>query len=177
MFAEKDDLASVFNYDEFGLVVYVGADRMISGTKKAIQNYMNGGGRVLFLGGPVFEEELFLLDGEYATYEEFRAAAWPDTECEEQALVLNTRRQSTLSQLTRVVLERSLKATTSIVSVEHEEVSGALCVDLQNAYGWDTLRTQVNVYVDYADSICFWAKAGNADTTDVGLSFSSSGCG
>jgi hypothetical protein len=66
-----DSLSDVFNINNADLAVIIGAKKVPSGIKSAVNDYMSNGGKVMTIGGPTFENILYQLGDVWVTGQEY----------------------------------------------------------------------------------------------------------
>ncbi len=158
----SDDPTTVFDINGAGIVLVAGANRMPNTAVPAIQSYLNGGGRIVMLGGPAFETNLVEIDGEWLTYDECLVRA---TESENRALLLDTSSKSTEAKLSRQTNDTSAGYRWSIGDYGLENSEGQLFHEVDNLSSWDTFRLDLNYKKGDYSTITLYAKPGDDHTT------------
>ncbi len=159
--------AKVFDASQADLAVICGASKVPTGTLSAIDAYMNHGGKLLALGGPVFDEILYKNGDKWMTQTEYIADY--ATKVTGKAPLIDFTAKNAVKKLTRSTNDSSFK---------HEKELGdfgrnneySLKVFVENLTGWDLFNSPCKVPADN-DAIAFWAK-GDPATQSLYIEFS-----
>ena len=74
VYTYKDSPADVFDAKKHDLVILAGADQLPAAVQHAAEEYLDNKGRVLFLGGPAFNNVTFCHEGKWLTKDEYAKA-------------------------------------------------------------------------------------------------------
>ncbi len=169
--ALSDDVNTIFDVSEYGIVIIAGVEKMTSSSRAAIQNYMNNGGRVLTLGGPAFETTLYEFEGDFYARDEYLNLAINALDDENKQLLIDT---STTS--VKAKFNRSSDATTTSFELEVGDYglkgsSRQLFHEVSNLSSWDNIVYRFNTTYEVESTgltaICFWAKAMDDHTGSI----------
>lgn len=167
----NDDPSTVFNAKEYGTVVIAGIETMTNASKKAIQDYMNSGGRILTLGGPAFERTLYDLDGEWYERDEYLTTVIDQLDEDHKQLIIDTSSASEVKKFERATDAPGNKYTLKVGDYGLEGSSAQMFHEVENLSNWDNLiyrfTKPVSVANDGLTALTFYAKAMDDHTTSL----------
>ncbi len=159
--------AEVFNVSKADLTIICGASEVPTGTPSAADKYLSSGGRILALGGPVFDRILYKIDDKWMTRTEFIADY--ASKVKDKSLLIDFSVKNALRKLERT--------TNDFKSTQEKELGDfgrgndtTLKVYVENLTSWDVVNSPCKV-PEHHDAVAFWAK-GDSATHGLYLEFS-----
>ena len=159
----NDDVASVFDAQQFGIVVVAGANVMPSSAGNALLNYMSEGGRVLLLGGPAFETVLYDSGNGWMTEDEALENIMNNLTEDQKVLFFDTSTQTNISKITRNSPNKSIPCELKVGDYGLEGSTRQLYYSVESVESYDNIFLPVNVRGEY-NAIGFWVKSGDSNT-------------
>lgn len=158
---QTDDLSAVFDTECYGTVIVAGVESITASSKRAIEDYMNHGGRLLTLGGPAFERTLYSLNGELLEYEQYMLRLFKQTPDENKFIVLDMSSHAILDRFAR---SNNGSREHDVLKIGNYGLKGStrqLYHEVQNLSTWNTLiyDVQKRCPLTDANTIAFYAKA------------------
>lgn len=167
----SDDVFSVFDSTQYGVVIIAGAEVITSEAKAAIQDYMNNGGRIMTLGGPAFETTLYELDGTWYPRDQYVYTLIDRLDDDNKQLLIDTSETTIVSSFVRNTDTPSTKYTLKVGNYGLEGSSRQLFHEVENLGGWDNIiyyfKSGISVDNSGLTAICFWAKAMDDHTPGI----------
>lgn len=159
--------SEVFNISKNNLVVIAGASEVPNGTPTAAGRYLEGGGKILALGGPVFKDILYKIGDSFMTRSEYLSDY--AAKVSDKSLLIDFSESNALRKLTR--------STNDMKSPQHKEIGDfgrgndtTLKVFIENLTSWDLVNSKCSVPANH-DAVAFWAK-GDSATSGLYIEFS-----
>ncbi|MBO5897989.1 MAG: hypothetical protein J6R04_03160, partial [Clostridia bacterium] len=166
-----DDVNTIFDVSEYGVVIIAGIEKMSSVSRTAIQNYMNNGGRILTLGGPAFETTLYEFEGEYYPRGEYLFNMIDSLDDDQKQLVIDTSLSTTASKFLRSA-DSAAKYTLKSGDYGLKGSTRQLFHEVENLSSWDNVVYRFNQPIELENqggmtALCFWAKAMDDHTDSI----------
>ena len=158
----------VFDAEKSSLVIIAGVDTVPAVAKPALATYLNNDGRVLMLGGPAFESLLYEYDGKWYDASNYGEAILRSLDDDCQEIILDTWSKT----LTNDLRPSSDNSTAVVKTIGNYGLSGSsrqLFYEVKNLSSWATSELRVNVTLEAANLLSFYAKPGDDHTE--GFSF------
>lgn len=150
--------SEVFDAAKFDLVLICGASEVPTGTPSAACKYLEGGGKLLALGGPVFEKILYKIGDKFMTRTEYLADF--ASKVEDKSLLIDFTAKNALRKLTRTTNDFSSPQITELGDFGRGN-STTLKVFVENLTSWDLVTSKCSV-PSHHDAVAFWAKGDSA---------------
>ena len=154
----------VFNSMTSRLVVIVGIDTMPASAKAAMLNYLQDGGRVLMLGGPAFENDLYELEGKWYDARAYAEAVLDSLDEDQYEIIVDTWAAS----LSNKLIPSSDNKTAMTKKQDNYGLKGSsrqLFHEVENFSSWATLELRLDALsLKEANLISFYAKPGDDHT-------------
>ncbi|MBO5897912.1 MAG: hypothetical protein J6R04_02760 [Clostridia bacterium] len=168
---QHDAPASVFNAQQYGLVLVAGADTFPRAALNAISGYLNAGGRVLFLGGPTFYDlvTFYNVGGELMTHDEYAQFLYDALDPDDASVLLNTTLPGMTGSLTRATQDYNAPYRWSVGNYGLKGSSNQFYHEagVSPTNTWDMLSVNVSVKRNDNNLLLVDAKPGNEDTDHV----------
>ncbi len=158
---QLDDPLAIFDTERYDAVIVAGVDSMATSSKRAIEGYMNHGGRLVTLGGPAFETTLYSLNGELLEREEYLLHVIEQTPDEDKFMLVD--------MASRAIVDRFTRSTGGSMDGDVLEIgnyglkgsSRQLYHEVQSLSNWNTIayNVQTGYPLNDANAIMFYAKA------------------
>lgn|GEM_PF-1211394 len=159
--------SEVFNADKADLAVICGASEVPTGTLSAVDSYLNNGGKLLALGGPVFGSILYKNGDKWMTQAEYIADY--STKVEGKSALVDFTEKNTIRKLNRSTNDSDSKMEKELGDFGHGN-NYTLKYYVENLTSWDLFNSSCKVPSDN-DAVAFWAK-GDSATQGLYLEFS-----
>ena len=150
--------SDIFNASKADLAVICGASKVPSGTLSAVDNYLNNGGKLLALGGPVFDQILYKNGDKWMTQTEYIADY--STKAEGKSPLIDFTAKNAVKKLTRSTNDSSTRLDKELGDFGRSN-EYTLKVYVENLTSWDLVNSTCTVPADN-DAVAFWAKGDSA---------------
>ncbi len=173
------DVTTIFDPAKYGTVIVAGIDRMPADSKGAIDNYMNRGGRLLTLGGPAYEKELYAYEEEWYQRSEYLFAVVDDLEDEYKTLMFDTSDDDTARRFSRSTDTPDRGYTVKVDDYDLPGSDAQLFHEVENLSSWDNIiyafAPAPTVDTDGMTALAFWVRAMDDHTPSIYVEFTDQG--
>ena len=160
------DFDTVFDIGRTGLVIIVGADRTPGGMVTAVKDYMSQAGRVLTLGGPLFETDLYQVNNKWVSKEVYVDTIVSGLTKKTEIEVSD---QLSFAYIHFATNNAQIHTQTSTVP-NQPTIAKQISHYNNNLQGWDILRfpnvNGLNSSRKDVDAVCLWAKKNPGTVTE-----------
>jgi len=154
--------AEVFNATKADLVILCGASSVPTGTPSAAGKYLEQGGKILALGGPVFENILYKIGDRLITRSEYLADY--ASKVEDKSLLIDFSEKNAVRMLRRTTNDFNSPQVVELGDFGRGNDT-TLKVFVENLTSWDLVNANCKV-PSHHDAVAFWAKG---DSVTPGL--------
>ena len=179
LYGMVDDVNTVFDIKNHGLVIVAGIEVMTANAKNAIEQYMNMGGRIMTLGGPAFETTMYEYQGDAYTRDEYLYNVVDDLDDNSKQTLIDTSLSTIVEKFTRSTDASHNKMTKKVGDYALKGSKAQLFHEVSNLSSWDNLvyrfTSPVTLEGTGMAAICFWAKAMDDHTGSIYIEITDAG--